>query len=106
MDIASQNSDELAAIIAKVSPVIEKEPADSINCLVSTKNGKFNPEMSKMLKNFTEHNKPYMKLTALIGIEGLQRIIYDSILLFTGRKNMIVKNSREEAMDWLAGTGK
>jgi hypothetical protein len=55
-----------------------------------------------VVKEFTKHNEPYMKITALIGVEGIKKVIYDAVLLFTKRKNLILKNSKEEALDWLA----
>ena len=103
MDIASQKTQDLRDIIARLTPVIEKEPANSILAVVNTTGGRFDKEVSQILKEFTEHNKPYMRMTAIVGVEGLQKVIYNAILMFTQRKNLILKKSREEALDWLAG---
>src|SRR5208283_4423327 len=105
MDIAtpSQNTQELKDIITRLIPIIEKEPPNSILALANTTGGRFNKEMSDMLKEFTAHNKPYMKMTAIVGVEGLQRAIYTAVLMFTKRKNLVLKKSREEALDFLAG---
>ncbi len=104
MDIAtpSQNSQELKDIINRLIPVIEKEPPVSILGLVNTTGGRFNAEMSQMLKEFTAHNTPYIKMTAIVGVEGIQRAIYTAVLMFTKRKNLVLKKSREEALDFLA----
>ena len=40
-------------------------------------------------------------MTAIIGVEGLKLIIFNSLLAFTKRKNLILKNTKEEALDWL-----
>ena len=42
-----------------------------------------------------------MKMTALVGVEGLQKVIYFAVLTFTKRTNIVLKNSRPEALDWL-----
>ena len=102
MDIAVQTTEELIDITERIKPIVEKEPPYSIFCLCSVKGTKFNTEITQILKEFTKHNEPYIKITALIGVEGLKKIIYDAVLLFTKRKNLILKNSKEEALDWLA----
>jgi len=102
MKIASQTTEELNERLENIKPVVEKEPPNSILCIADVIDGKFNPEMTQMLKEFTKHNEPYIKMTALIGVEGLKKVIYSGVLLFTGRKNLILKDSKQEAMDWLA----
>jgi hypothetical protein len=101
MDIGVTENEVLRERIATIEPVVEKEPPNSIYCVCSVAGGKSNPEMTQMLKNFTKHNQPYMKMTAVIGVEGIQKIIYQGVLLFTGRKNLVLKNSKQEALDWL-----
>ncbi len=81
--------------------MIAAEPPLSILCLVDTTGSKFDIEISKAIQAFSEHNKPYMKMTALVGVEGLQKVIYFAVLTFTKRTNIVLKNSREEALDWL-----
>jgi hypothetical protein len=101
MDIATKEPEVLKDIIARIEPVVEKELPKSILCICNVGGGKANTEITQMLKNFTKHNEPYMKMTAVIGVEGIQKIIFSGVLLFTGRKNLILKNSKEEALEWL-----
>jgi hypothetical protein len=35
-------------------------------------------------------------------VEGLKQVIFNGVLLFTKRKNLVIKNSKQEALDWLA----
>ena len=101
MKISSETTQELRERIGNIKPVVTKEPPNSILCIADVTNGKFNAEMTEMLKQFTKHNEPYIKMTALIGVEGLKKVIYSGVLLFTGRKNLILKNTKQEALDWL-----
>jgi hypothetical protein len=89
------------ATIAQAKPLIASEPPLSILCLVDTSESKFDIEISKAIQNFSEHNKPHMKMTALVGVEGLQKVVYFAVLTFTKRTNIVLKNSRAEALDWL-----
>lgn len=79
-----------------------REPQLSILCLVDTSNSTSDIKISKALQEFSAHNKPYMKMTALVGVEGLQKVIYFAVLTFTKRTNIVIKNSRQDALDWLA----
>jgi hypothetical protein len=100
MDIAVQTTEELIDITERVKPIVEKEPPNSVICLCNVKGSRFNTEITQILKEFTKHNEPYMKMTALLGVEGLKKVIYDTIVLYTRRQNLILKNSIE-ALDWL-----
>jgi hypothetical protein len=99
--IAGHTVDEIKEIIEYTKPVMAKEPPKSILCLTDVTNVKSSPEITQMLKDYTKHNEPYIKVTALIGVEGLKQVIFNGVLLFTGRKNLVLKNSKEEALDWL-----
>ena len=101
MDIAVQTTEELIDITERIKPIVEKEPPHSILCLCNVKGLRYNTEIIQILKEFTKHNEPYMKMTAVIGVEGLKQIIFNSFLAFTRRKNLVLKNSEEEALEWL-----
>ena len=102
IDFSRSDITAINATIAQAKPLITSEPQLSILCLVDTTDSKFDIEISKTLQNFSEHNKPYIKMTALVGVEGLQKVIYYGVLMFTKRTNLMLKNSRGEALDWLA----
>ncbi len=101
IDFSNSGIDQINATIAQAKPLIAREPPLSILCLVDTTGSKFDIKISKALQEFSAHNKPYMKMTALVGVEGLQKVIYFAVLTFTKRTNIVLKNSREEALDWL-----
>lgn len=101
MKIASQSTEELQDRIESIKPVVAKEPPHSILCVCDVINGKFNPEMTQMLKEFTKYNEPYIKMTALIGVEGLKKVIYNAVLMFNKRKNLVLKDTKQQALDWL-----
>ena len=101
MDIASQTTEEFIDITERIKQVVLKEPPKSIYCLVNVKDGKFNNDIINIIKVFAKETEPYVKITASIGVEGLKKIIHSGIILFTGNKNLILKDTKEEALDWL-----
>lgn len=60
----------------------------------------FNSEIIQAFKEFTEHNKPYIKASAIIGVKGIQKVAYDAVMRFS-RRNIPIFGTRQEALDWL-----
>jgi hypothetical protein len=101
-DIASQKTEELLDIVKLLKVEIEKEPLNSVVCLCNVKGGKTNTEINQALKEFVKYVDPYMKMITVIGLEGLQTIVFNAVLMFSRSKKLTIKNSKEEALDWLA----
>jgi hypothetical protein len=53
-----------------------------------------------VLKSRVAANAPYVRRAAVIGITGLQRLIYEAVQKFSQR-NIPLFDSREEALAWL-----
>lgn len=103
VNMAGTTVDEIKKVIEVSEPVIAGEPPKSVLCLTDVSDLKTSPEITQMIKEFTKHNEPYIKATAVIGVHGLKQVIFTGVLRFTGRKNMIASDTKEEAMEWLAG---
>jgi hypothetical protein len=102
-DIASQSTEELLDISSKLRKEIEKEPLGSVLSVCHVKGGKINNEINKTLKDFVEQVDPYMKMTAIVGLEGLQQIVLNSVVMFSRTKKLAAKKSEAEALDFLVG---
>lgn len=101
IDFSNSDIKAINSTIAQAKSLIAAEPPLSILCLVETTGSIFDIEISKAIQAFSEHNKPYMKMTALVGVEGLQKVIYNGVPVFTKRTNIVLKSSQPEALDWL-----
>ncbi len=101
VDFSNTDHAGVCQAIAEAGPIIAGEPPHSVLCLVETFGTKFSLDISKDVKAFTLHNKPFIKMTAIVGVEGLQKVILNSVIVFTKRNNLVVKNSRAEALDFL-----
>lgn len=102
-DIASQKTEELLDIVARLKVEIEKEPPGSVLSICQVKGGKTNSEINAALKDFIKYIDPYIKMIVVVGLEGLQKILYNSILMLTRTKKLTVKDSEREALDFIAG---
>lgn len=101
LNFASAKAGEVLATIEKAKTVIAAQPLNSLLTLSDVTDGTLNREVSDALKNFTHHNKPFVKAAAVIGISGLKQIIFNAVLKFSGR-HIAALDSFEEAKDWLS----
>ena len=103
LDFSNGNLVEIEKAIAEATPLIQNQPEKSVLCWANTENTPMTTEISDRLKSFTLKNKPYVKMTAISGISGVQKVVVSAIIMFTKRDNLVIKNSKEEALDFLAG---
>ncbi len=102
------NLTELAApldalpFIIEARDLIATQPHNSVCCLVDVTAARFNTDVVEALKDLAAHNKPHVIASALIGVTGLQRIILESVIKFTGRKNLKALATRAEGFAWIA----
>ncbi|MFZ5597746.1 MAG: hypothetical protein ACOY31_12130 [Bacillota bacterium] len=100
IDFSVAGKQELLQTMDAAKKIISGQPENSVLTLTKVAGSSFDSEVSKALKEYVKSNKPYVKSAAVVGLGGLQKILYDTVINFTGRK-MATFNNIEEAMDWL-----
>jgi hypothetical protein len=100
-DLSSCKSTELAAIIVEAKKAVAAEKHGSVLALTNVTNTELSKDTSDIVKDFTAHNKPYVKASAVVGVEGLKKIIYNAVMAFSGRQ-LSAFATLEQAKDWLA----
>ena len=102
LDFSYSEGEDILKTIKEAEQIISAQPHDSVLSLVDVRGGIIlSKGLTAALKGFAMHNKPYMKMSVVVGVEGLKKIIYQGVLFFTNRKNIILRNSLEEAKDFL-----
>jgi len=79
---------------------IRNQPPKSVVALTSMEGMHFSKEIRDMISDFIGGNKPYMKVSAVYGISGLLRVVYNGVTRLTGR-DVRAFESREKALEWL-----
>jgi hypothetical protein len=95
-----KDKDKIRDYIEAARPVIRLHEEKSVLHITNVSNTGFNSDISNMMRDYASHNTPYIKASALVGVTGLQKIIYQAIKTFTGR-DFYLANSVEEAKEWL-----
>jgi hypothetical protein len=62
----------------------------------------YDTETKIIVAEWMDFNRPYIKLGAVIGLDGIKRIMVNSILKMSRRNNMKFCRTRDEAAQWLA----
>jgi hypothetical protein len=81
--------------------VIGRQPLASTRTLTVVTRSRFNSQVSEAMKEYTAHNKPYVRAAAVVGLSGLQEIVYNVIIKLTGR-NIATFSDIALAKDFLA----
>lgn len=89
--------------VAKES--IAKYAANSLFTITNIRDVKFDTETKKIIAEWMKFNKPYVKYGAVIGFDGIKRIVVNAIFKMGGRKNMMFFPNRELAVEWLLKQG-
>jgi hypothetical protein len=101
-DLSHATQQQIEEAIVQGGPFVYSQPSNSVFCWVNTEGTTMTKEISDVLKAFTLKNKPYVKMTAITGLAGVQKVVLSAIIMFTKRDNLVVKKDREEALEFLA----
>jgi hypothetical protein len=101
MDFSYTKVEEIFGAIESAKKTVKKYPERSVYGLVDVRFSTFDAELFGALKDLAGSDRPYMKVTAVVGVTGLKKLIFMAVQRFTGRKNMYMFDRLETAKDWL-----
>jgi len=101
IDFAGCQPAETLERIRHARSVIGRQPLGSTRTLTVVTNTRFNGQVSEAIKEYTAHNKPYVRAAAIVGLSGLQEIVYNVIIKLTGR-NIATFSDIAQAKEFLA----
>jgi hypothetical protein len=91
---------DIYAVSDTSTALICKQPEASVLLITNVTGTRYNPSVINRLKENTKLTNPYMKAYAVVGIGGLQRVVLQSVVQFTGQ-DIKICGSHEEAEEWL-----
>ena len=102
-DFSELEVGEIHEVMAYGLSLIAKMPGRSVLTLTNITGAHYDREVTEALKGFTRHNKPYVIAGAVVGVEGLKRVVFQAVTTVTGRTNLKLFGDEASAKDWLAG---
>lgn len=100
LDFSSCKADEAIQTIESAKNIIRSQPENSLLVLTDVTDGRFNSEVSDAMKEFAKNNRPFVKASAIVGITGLKKIIFDSVIRFS-RRRIHTFADHDSAKEWL-----
>jgi len=92
---------EYIAFAEAAGECIKKYTENSVLTITNIKNVMFDSETKTIIAGWINYNKPYVKQGAVIGFDGIKRILINSILKSSGRKNIAFVPEKEQAIELL-----
>jgi len=91
---------EFHKLVAKAKQNIGQHSPKSVLVITNVSNTRFDTEIANLIKEYAEHNTPYVRASSVVGVTGWQKIILTTIKAVTGR-NFHLAATVEEAKEWL-----
>lgn len=105
LDFSRVMDEEVAlATIAHAKSVVAEQPRDSLFTLTNVEGSHFDSRVVTALRDLVEHNRPFVRAGAVVGLSGLMRVVFSTLVHLTGR-NIRAFDQLEAAKDYLATLG-
>ncbi|MDN5201344.1 STAS/SEC14 domain-containing protein [Fulvivirgaceae bacterium BMA10] len=99
-DISDSSPEMAIRVFERNKTIISEFDKNSVYSLVNAKDVRFNSKLIQVVKETVKENNPYVRATAVSGLNTLTRLMVNSIVSFTGREIKLFENE-DEAKEWL-----
>ena len=96
-----KSNDDFISFTAMVEPIIAKHPKNSVYTITNVEDIRFDSGSKEIVAKYLENNKPYVKFGAIIGLDGIKKVIIETVLRLSGRRNLHFAFSKDSAIEWL-----
>jgi hypothetical protein len=101
VDISNTTTEQLVAALRDAQSKISKMPANSALIMTDATKAAYNQETGAAIKEFAAKNTPYVKASAVVGVEGMKAVLQTAVAM-QNKRDIAAFQTRGEAMDWLA----
>lgn len=92
---------ETIQVMPAAKKIVAGFPPKSGLILTVVTGATYNKEVAEAIKDFSSHNTPYIKGSAVVGIQGIQSVLLQTVIFLTHR-DIKVFDTEEKALDYLA----
>ena len=100
VDFSGCDKTTLAPAVEEAKTAIKLLPAASALLFTDVTNTEMSRQTSALIKDFSSHNTPFVAASAVAGVTGLKKLIYNTVMGLTGR-SIALFDTIEQAKDWL-----
>ena len=96
-----RTNEEFLEMTRVIEPAVAKYPPLSLYTITNVENVRFDSASKEFVARYMEHNKPYVKHGAVIGIDGIKKVMGNMVLALSGRDNLDFAFTKEQAIELL-----
>jgi hypothetical protein len=100
VDLSNCPVNQVEEIVRKVPDYVTVQPLGSVLVLTDFTGATLDRDAIRAVKETAVFDKPFVKKSALIGIEGLPASFYEELKAFS-RRDMTIFKTRDAALAWL-----
>lgn len=101
LDFANvQSPDEALQAIEEAGQLVQAQPFRSVRTLTYVAGSRFNGEVLEAIKRLAVNNRPYVIAGAVVGLSGLQKVVYTTVMRFS-KRNIPAFSDLEAAKEFL-----
>ncbi|MBC7920488.1 MAG: hypothetical protein H7Z75_05295 [Ferruginibacter sp.] len=99
-DLSGAKTDEVVGICRQSRRLMRDVPENSVYSLINIQDTQFNVEYLPIIQETLRANRPFVRASALIGLDGLTTTLTQVITVFSGRDVRVFKELAP-AKEWL-----
>jgi hypothetical protein len=100
VDLSNCPVNQVKEVVRKVPDYITVQPLRSVLVLTDFTGATFDRDAIRAIKETAVFDKPFVKKSALVGIEGMSASFYEELKSFS-RRDMTIFKTRDAALGWL-----
>ena len=106
LNFSNMEKDVISSYMEEIKNMLSAYSPGSILFLANVHKMSFDKTIVKKFVEFFKYTKTYSKKTAVIGLDGIKKMLYESVLVLSGRGSENIRvfdgpNSEIRAKDWL-----
>ena len=95
------DDNEFYSSIENTKQIIAQYPKQSLYTIVNLENIKLDSTTKDSFMDYTNHNAPYVKHCAVIGVDGVQKLMVGTAMKQSGRAAPHFAYTKDDAIEWL-----
>lgn len=100
LDFSECSYEELVALVTKARDIISQQTPNSLLVLTNVADIRVNKDVVKTLREYLELNKPFIKASAVTGVNSQTQVLFNTIITLA-RRDIKLFDNEEAAKNWL-----
>ncbi len=100
----TRTKEDFLAQLEEVKALVASQAPNSLLIMTVFGGLRFDTEIATAVKDYTAHNGPYVRASAVVGISGLRKSLYNAVV-YLARRQIKICQTEDEALEYLASVG-